>query len=169
MGINTKCQHCWKIFEAVDDAIGTMQPCIYCHKNTRIVPYQEKVEKKENKVSYASNLQLITLLIFISLIISVINLVFLMTSDHNESAYRDFYIQEVPNWQNLRIQNLKALEENIQKQNEILKKYESRNYNQEIETRAKLQDAAKDLNNIYLKLKDFQLLKGSAQSQQGHK
>ena len=67
MGINTKCQHCWKVFEAVDDAIGTIQPCIFCHKNTRIVPYQEKVEKKETHVAYSSNLQLINLLILISL------------------------------------------------------------------------------------------------------
>lgn len=169
MGINTKCQHCWKVFEAVDDAIGTMQPCIFCHKNTRIVPYQEKVEKKVTKVAYASNLQLINLLIFITLIISLFNLVFLINSDHSESTYRDTYIQEVPNWQDLIVRNLKALEEDIQKQKEFLKKYESINYNKEIETKNRLQNAAKDLNNIYLRLQEFQLLMDSSQSKQDNK
>lgn len=170
MGINTKCQHCWKVFEALDDTIGTMQPCIFCHKNTRIVPYQEKVEKTETKVSYSSNLQLINLLILISLVIGLINLVFLINSDHNESSYRDTYMQEVPNWQDLIVQNLKLLEESIQKQNEFLKKHENINYNKEMETKNRLQNAAKDLNNIYLRLQEkFQLDIDSSNSKQDNK
>ena len=36
MGIRVKCQHCWKVFEAPDNALNKQHKCMFCQRMTEV-------------------------------------------------------------------------------------------------------------------------------------
>jgi len=98
MGIKVKCQHCWKIFEVVDDAAWTTQECEYCNRNTRAVPLEDNTEEKTKQSKITIKVKGLTILACITFGLSFINFLFTLVIIQNNSPFQDAVVQRKPQW-----------------------------------------------------------------------
>jgi len=122
MAVQVKCQHCWKIFEVSEDAVGKQRACIFCQRLMVIKPLTDAENKGEtneymitNLMGKVKTLQVLVLILLVFFAINLITLFWLGKKQVTEDALREVYLQEKPQWQATVESSLQNLQQQVNK------------------------------------------------------
>ncbi|NUM35400.1 MAG: hypothetical protein HUU50_12695 [Candidatus Brocadiae bacterium] len=111
MGIKTKCEHCWKVFEVPDDAILKQRQCHFCQRLTMAKPLVEEEEKTEKKV-YWQLYPVMNSTVFVLFFLTLCNFYLLFRGNPQEERIKEIF-QETTEWQNKIQSSISTLEQKI--------------------------------------------------------
>lgn len=116
MSVKVKCQHCWKIFEVSEDAIGKQKSCTYCSRPTLLKPAEDANSEyvMENTLEHKTKLlQVFSLVILGITLLNLFLLFFLVKNQISESNFQESYSQQVE-WQKNIEKQIKSMQQKVE-------------------------------------------------------